>query len=100
MYHSEATVPGSGSDGFPVDNGRGQLRLKIEPGDYRVIVQDHDSGVRDFYTESEVFSVKGICTVCMIIIMLKNLFSLSSLQFATAKLVCNYRNMFTLSCIL
>ena len=64
MYHSEATVPGYGSNSFFVDYGslRGQLRLKLEPGDYRVTVQDLDAGVREFYAESENFSVKGICT--------------------------------------
>ena len=55
----EATVPGTGSDSFLVDDGRGQLRLKLEPGDYRVTVQHLDAGVREFYAESKDFSVKG-----------------------------------------
>ena len=62
VYHSEATVPGSGSDGFPVDNGRGQLRLALVPGNYTVRVQDLDAGVENYYTESKDFSVKGIFT--------------------------------------
>ena len=60
LYHPEAKVPGSGSDDFLVDNGRGQLRLKLEPGDYIVTVQDLDAGVNEYYYESEDFAVKGI----------------------------------------
>ena len=57
FYYSVATVPGSGSASFPVSNGRGQVSLKLEPGDYTVTVQDLDAGVREFYSESKDFSV-------------------------------------------
>ena len=57
--YSESTVPGSGGNDFPVDDGRGQLRLELEPGDYTVRVQDLDAGVKNYYTESKDFSVKG-----------------------------------------
>ena len=59
MLSAEATVPGSGSASFPVSNGRGQVNLKLEPGDYTVTVQDLDAGVNDYYTESEDFKVTG-----------------------------------------
>ena len=55
--YSEDTVPGSGSASFPVSNGRGQVNLKLEPGDYTVTVQDLDAGVNAFYSESKDFSV-------------------------------------------
>ena len=55
---SEATVPGSGSDSFPVSDGRGQVSLTLESGDYTVTVQDLDAGVNAFYNESKDFSVE------------------------------------------
>ena len=55
----ESTVPGSGSEDFPVDNGRGQLMLELEPGTYTVTVQDLHAGVHDYHTKSEELSVKG-----------------------------------------
>ena len=55
--YTAATVPGSGSASFPVSNGRGQVSLKLEPGDYTVTVQDLDAGVNTFYSESKDFSV-------------------------------------------
>ena len=69
--YSAATVPGSGSDGFPVDNGRGQLELERVPGNYTVTVQDLDAGVQTYYTESKDFSVKGI--ICIIILYMINI---------------------------
>ena len=63
VYYLVATVPGSGSDGFPVDNGRGQLELERVPGNYTVTVQDLDAGVKTYYTKSKDFSVKGIFTL-------------------------------------
>ena len=55
----ESTVPGSGSDSFPVDNGRGKLMLELAPGTYTVTVQDLHAGVHDYHTKSKELSVKG-----------------------------------------
>ena len=42
LCYSEPTVPGSGC---------GQLSLKLEPGEYRVTVQDLDAGNKEYHTE-------------------------------------------------
>ena len=41
-------------------NGRGQIDLRLDPGNYTVTVQDLEAGVKEYHTESMDFSVPGM----------------------------------------
>ena len=41
-------------------NGRGQIELRVDPGNYTVTVQDLEAGVKEYHTESMDFSVPGM----------------------------------------
>jgi archaellum component FlaG (FlaF/FlaG flagellin family) len=51
------TIRGSGNSDFTVVNGRGQIDLRLDPGNYTVTVQDLEAGVKEYHTESMDFSV-------------------------------------------